>query len=64
MKFSSLRVTLDTYRKYQTSINMNKCIFYVPYGIVLGNVVCKKGLIVEPTKIVVIINLDPQRNVN
>lgn len=59
---SGLRLMLDTCRKYQISLNFNKCIFCVPYGILLGHVVCKKGLMVEPAKIVVIINLEPSRN--
>jgi len=58
---SSLRLMLDTCRKYQISLNMKKCIFCVPYGILLGHVVCKKGLMVDPNKIVVIINLDPPK---
>ena len=41
---------------------MKKCIYCVPYGILLGHVVCKKGLIVDPEKIDVIINLDPPKN--
>ena len=37
--------------------------FCVPYGILLGHVVCKQGLMVDLAKIVVIINLEPPRNV-
>lgn len=40
------------------SLNLNKCIFFVPYGILLGHFFCKKGLMVDPTKIEVIINLE------
>jgi len=60
---SSLRLVLDVCRKYQILLKLKKCIFCVPYGILLGHVVCKKGLMVDPTKIVVIINLDPSKNV-
>jgi len=60
---SSLHLMLDTCVKYQISINLTKCIFCVPYGILLGHVVCKKGFMVDPTKIVVVINLEPSRYV-
>jgi len=52
-----------TCRKYQISLNVERCIFFIPYGILLGHIVCKKGLMVHPTKIVVIINLKPPRNI-
>lgn len=48
---------LDTCRKYQISLNLRKCIFCVPFGILLGHVVCKQGLMVDPAKIAVIVNL-------
>lgn len=35
---SSLCLMLDNCRKYQISLNMKKCIFYVPYGILLGHI--------------------------
>lgn len=47
--FASLRLMLDTCRKYQISLNLKKCIFCVPCGILLGHVVCKQGLMVDPT---------------
>lgn len=54
---------LDTCRKYQIMLNLNKCIFYVPFGILLGHVVWKQGLMVDPTNIVVIVNLEAPMNV-
>jgi len=59
----SLCLTLDTFQKYHISLDLNKCIFCVPYGILLGHVVCKQGLMVDLAKIAVIINLGPLRNV-
>lgn len=47
----SLRLMLDTCRKYKISLNLMKCIFCVPYGILLDHVVCKKGLMVDPVKV-------------
>ena len=43
--------------QYQISLNLKKCIFYAPFGILLGHIVCRKGLMVDPTKIAIIINL-------
>lgn len=37
---SNLRLMLDTYRKYQISVNLMKCILCVPFGILLGHIVC------------------------
>lgn len=54
---ASLHLMLDTCQKYQISLNLEKCTFCIPYGILLCHVVCKQSLMVDPTKIVVIINL-------
>jgi hypothetical protein len=35
---------------------MKKCIFFTPFGILLGHVVCKQGLLVHPSKIALIVN--------
>lgn len=35
----------------------------VYFGILLGHVVCKQGLMVDPVKIVVIVNLRPPKTV-
>jgi len=53
---------LDRCRQYQISLNIKKCIFGVPFGILLGHIVCKQGLMVDPAKIVVIINLAPRNS--
>jgi len=45
-------------------LSLNKCIFCVPFGIWLGHLVCKKGLMAEALKIVVTVNLEAPRNVN
>ena len=44
-------------------LNIKKCLFCVPLGILLGHVVCRQGLMVDPMKITVIINLEAPRNV-
>jgi hypothetical protein len=56
-----LRLMLEICRQCQISLNIKKCIFGTPFGILLGNIVCKKGLVVDPAKIAVIINLQPPK---
>jgi len=60
---ASFRLVLDTCRRYQIALNLKNCIFYVPFGIFLGHVVCKQGLMVDLAKIDVIVNLEAPRNV-
>lgn len=36
---ASLRLMLDTLRRHQITLNLKKCIFCVPYGIILSHVV-------------------------
>jgi hypothetical protein len=38
---------------------LKKCIFCAPFGILLGHVVCKRGLLVDLAKIEVIMDLKP-----
>lgn len=52
---------LDTCRRYQIALNLMKCLFCVPFGIFLGHVVCKQGLMVDPAKITVIVNFQAPR---
>jgi hypothetical protein len=52
-----LHLMLDKCRQYQISLNLKKCIFCAPFGILLGHVVCKHGLLMDPTNIVVIFDL-------
>jgi hypothetical protein len=57
-----LRLMLDRCRQCQISLNLKKCIF-LSFGILLGHVVCKQGLLVDPAKIVVILDLQPLTSV-
>jgi hypothetical protein len=59
-----LRLMLDMCRKCQISLNIKKCIFNAPFGILLGHVVCIHGLLVDPAKIIVIVNLPPPKSVH
>jgi hypothetical protein len=58
-----LRIMLDRCRQCHISLNLKKCIFCAPFGILLGHVVCKQGLLVDPTKIAVILDLEPPTSV-
>jgi hypothetical protein len=58
-----LMLMLERCRKCQISLNIKKCIFGTPFGILLGHIVCRQGLIVDPAKIVVIVNLPPPKSV-
>jgi hypothetical protein len=52
-----LFLMLDRCRKFNISLNMKKCIFCALVGILLGHVVCNQGLLVDPMKIDVIVDL-------
>ena len=58
-----LRLMLAKCQEHQISLNLKKCIFCVPFGILLGYVVCRQGLMVDPAKIVIIVNLPPLASV-
>jgi hypothetical protein len=53
----TLQLMIDICRQYQILLNLKKCIFCALFGILLGHVVCKQGLLIDPTKIAVILNL-------
>jgi len=59
----NLRMMFDRCRKCQIALNLNKCVFLSPFGILLGHVVCKHGLIMDPAKITIIVNLPPPTSV-
>ena len=58
-----LRLMLERCMQFQISLNIKKFIFCTPFGIFLRHIVCKQGLLVDPAKIVVIINLQPPKSV-
>jgi len=59
----NLRLMLDTCRRYQIVLNLKKCLFCVPFGLLLGHVVCKQALMVDLAKIMVIVNFEALRSV-
>jgi hypothetical protein len=58
-----LRLMLDKCRKCQIALNLKKCIFFSPFGVFLGHIVCKKGLLVDPFKIDIIVDIPPPTSV-
>jgi hypothetical protein len=48
---------------YQWKLNPNKCIFGVPSGILLGNVISHDGIRPKPTKVKVVLDMQPPKNV-
>jgi hypothetical protein len=49
----------DRCHELQISLNLRKCIFCVPHGNLLGHIVCREGVLVDPAKVVVILNMSP-----
>jgi hypothetical protein len=58
-----LRLMLDKCRQCQISLNLKKCILFSPFGVFLGHIVCKKNLLVDPSKISIIVYLPPPTSV-
>jgi hypothetical protein len=49
--------------KYQWKLNPKKCIFRVPSGILLGNVISYGGICPNPTMIKAVLDMQPPKNV-
>jgi hypothetical protein len=49
--------------KYKWKLNPKKCIFGVPSGILLGNVVSRDGIRPNPSKVKAVLDMRPPRNV-
>jgi hypothetical protein len=58
-----LWLMFDRCREMQISMNLRKCIFCVPHGNLLVHIVCREGVLVDPTKFVVILNILPPTSV-
>jgi hypothetical protein len=59
-----LRMMLERCRQIHLSLNIKKCIFSTPIGILLGHIVCKYGIKVNMAKIKVILDLKSPINQN
>ena len=60
---ANICLMLERCRQHQIALSSKKCIFFPLFGILLGHNVCKKGLLVKPTKIALILSLSPPTNV-
>jgi hypothetical protein len=58
-----LRLMLERCMQCHISLNIKKHIFGTPFAILLGHIVCKQGVLVDPAKIAVIVNLPPLKSV-
>jgi hypothetical protein len=58
------KLVLEGCRQCQIPLNIKKCIFCTPFGILLGHIVCKQGLLVGPAKIAIIVNFPPPKLVH
>jgi hypothetical protein len=52
-----LQRTFTALSKYQWKLNPKKCIFRVPSGILLGNIVSHDGIHPNPTKVKAVLNM-------
>ena len=46
-----LRLVFEQCREYGVGLNPDKCIFYVPSGVILGYIVCQAGKFPDPKKL-------------
>ena len=58
-----LRLVFERCRQYGVSLNPDKCIFYVPSGVILGYIVYQAGKFLDPKKIAGLVNMPPPKNV-
>jgi hypothetical protein len=57
-----LGLMLDRCRKYHISLKLKKCIFFSLFGVMLGHVVCKQDILMDPANIVVIVDFPPPKS--
>ena len=60
---ANLRLMLERCQQHQIALNSKKCIFFAPFGILLGHIVCRQGLLVDPAKIALILIFPSPTNV-
>jgi hypothetical protein len=60
---STIMVDVGPLQTTTISLNLRKCIFCVPFGNLLGHIVCREGVLVDPTKVAVILNMPPPTTV-
>ena len=58
-----VRFIFEQCRQYGVSLNLDKCIFYVPSGVILGYIVCQADKFLDPKKIEALVNMLAPKNV-
>ena len=58
-----LRLVFERCRHYLVRLNPHKCIFCVKSGRLLGFIISKEGIRVDPLKVEVILQLSPSKNI-
>ena len=56
---ADLTEVFETLKVYRWKLNPTKCIFGVPSGILLGNIVSRRSIKVNPQKIAAVTNMKP-----
>jgi hypothetical protein len=54
-----LRKVFERCRLYGVSLNPKKCLFIVTQGKLLGHIVCKEGIYIDPKRVKAIHELNP-----
>ena len=54
---------MERCRHARLALNPKKCRFMVPHGRLLGHIVCKEGLKIDPDKVRVILEMQPSTSV-
>jgi hypothetical protein len=54
-----LWLIFDRCCEMKISLKLRKCIFYVSHGNLLGHIVCREGVLVDPSKVAVILSRSP-----
>ena len=56
---ADLKETFQNLKKFQWKLNPTKCIFGVPSGILLGNIISRHSIEVKPEKIEAVTKMKP-----
>lgn len=59
---SGLRMMLNKCKEMGVSLNLEKCHFLQSFGKLLGHIVSREGMMVDPNKVKVIRDMEPQTN--
>ncbi len=56
------RLCFQKCKEYGISLNLDKCVFMVFLGMILGFIISKEGKLLDPKKIQAIVNMPPPKN--